>query len=98
MSRASDIQRINAALEQLEPQFRAAFLRAVNDMRSNAQIAVVAKAIEEGRVADAIAALNVDPAFWAPLDDMLKQAYIQGGRDAIAALPVIPDPAGLGKS
>ena len=98
MSRASDIQRITDALAQLEPQFRAAFLRAVNDMRSSAQIAVVAKAIEEGRISDAVAALNVDPAFWAPLDDAMRAAYLQGGRDAIAALPVIPDPAGLGQS
>ena len=89
---------LQAAIDALEPQFRKAFMAAVQDIRSNAQMAVVIRAIEEDRIADAMQALNVDPAFWAPLDDWTRAVYLQGGRDAIAALPVIPDPAGLGKS
>lgn len=92
------IAAIQAALEQMEPAFRDAFLRAVEDVRSSAQLASLIAALERGDVQQAMAVLNVDPAFWAPLDDAIRQAYLLGGRNALAALPVIPDPAGLGKS
>lgn len=88
---------IQAALDAMEPALRAAFMQAVGDIRSAAQIAQLVDALEKGDVPRALAILNVDPAFWAPLDDAIVAAYLRGGRDAIAALPVIPDPAGLGK-
>ena len=88
---------LQLAIDAMEPEFRKAFLAAVQDIRSNAQLAVVASAIAEGRINDALRALNVDPVFWAPLDDTIRTAYLLGGRDALAGLPVIPDPAGLGK-
>lgn len=92
------IAAIQAALDAMEPALRDAFMRAVDDIRSAAQLAQLVDALERGDIQRAIAVLNVDPAFWAPLDDAITAAYLRGGRDAIAALPVIPDPAGLGKS
>lgn len=92
------IAAIQAALDAMEPAFRDAFLRAVDDLRSQAQMALLVDALERGDIQQAMAVLNVDPAFFAPLDDAIRAAYLRGGRDAIAALPVIPDPAGLGKS
>lgn len=95
--RPSQMQQFREAIALLEPQMRAAFLAAVRDIRSNAQIAVIVRALQEGRIGDAVNAVAADPAFWAPLDDAIRAAYLLGGRDAIAALPVIPDPAGPGK-
>ncbi len=92
------IAAIQAALDAMEPAFRVAFMQAVDDLRSQAQVALLVDALERGNVQQALAILNVDPAFFAPLDDAIVAAYLRGGRDAIAALPVIPDPAGLGKS
>lgn len=92
------IAAIQAALDAMEPALRAAFMQAVDDIRSAAQLAHLVDALEKGDIHRAMAVLNVDPAFWAPLDDAIVAAYLRGGRDAIAALPVIPDPAGLGKS
>lgn len=91
------IAAIQAALDAMEPALRAAFMQAVDDIRSAAQLAQLVDALEKGDIPRAMAVLNVDPAFWAPLDDAIVAAYLRGGRDAIAALPVIPDPAGLGK-
>jgi len=93
----NQMQQFRAALKALEPELRKAFLAAVADIKSEAQLAVVARAIEEGRIQDAIRIMGADEAFWAPLDDAIRAAYLRGGRDAIAALPVIPDPATLGK-
>lgn len=95
--RPDQLRQFQAAIQLLEPQLKKAFLAAVADIRSAAQIAVIVRALEEGRIADAVRAVSADPTFWAPLDDSLRAAYILGGRDAIAALPVIPDPAGPGK-
>lgn len=98
MTRRPDaLRQFEAAIKALEPQMQKAFLAAVQDIRSNAQLAVIIRAIEEGRIADAVNAVAASPSFWAPLDDTIRLAYIMGGRDAIAALPVIPDPAGPGK-
>lgn len=96
MSR-KQIRRMEEALSKFEPQLRDAFLRIAADIKSSAQIAVIARALEEGRVEDAVRMLAVGPEFWAPLDDAIRAAYLLGGRNALASLPVIPDPAGLGK-
>lgn len=91
------LSQLEAQLAKMEPEIARAFIAAVQDLKSTAQLALVARALEEGRIEDALRALNVDPAFFAPLDDAIRAAYLMGGRDAIAALPVIPDPATLGK-
>lgn len=93
----NQMQQFEQALATLEPQMRDAFLAAVADVRSSAQLAVIVRALENGNITQALAALNVDAVFWAPLDDAMRAAYLLGGRNAIAALPVIPDPATLGK-
>lgn len=94
MTRKTDIRDVIAAME---PQFLKAFLDSVNDIKSSAQISVIVAALEEGRIEDAIRALHLTPEFFAPLDDALRRAYLEGGRDALAGLPVITDPAAPGK-
>jgi hypothetical protein len=97
MTPAQQAAQLQAAIKAMEPKIRAAFIAAVQDVRSSAQLSLVVRALEDGRIDDAVRALTVDPSFFAPLDDTIRAAYLQGGRDAIAALPVIPDPAGPGK-
>jgi hypothetical protein len=98
MRRPTQLQLFQAAIKALEPAVQKAFLAAVADIRSTAQLAVIVRALQEGRTEDAVRAVSVNNAFWAPLDDAMRGAYLQGGRDAVAALPVVPDPVGPGKS
>ena len=91
------LRQFQAAIKALEPAVQKAFLAAIADIRSASQIVLITRALEEGRIADAVRALTADRAFYAPLDDALRAAYLMGGRDTIAALPVVPDPAGPGK-
>lgn len=79
-------------LAQIEPRIREAFLAAIADVRSEAQLAVIAGALQEGRTEDAIRALNLGPEFFTPLDDVLRAAYLDGGRNAILGLPALPSP------
>lgn len=79
-------------LDKLAPEVRDAFVAAINDVTSNAQLAVIVGHLEAGRIDAALAALNIRPEFFAPLDDALRTAYLIGGRDALAGFPAIADP------
>lgn len=95
---ASNIDKnIRTTISQLEPVVRKAFLEAVDDIKSEAQMRAIVGALLEGRLDDALSALALGQEFYGPLDRALQESYYQGGIRAIAGLPVIPDPAGLGK-
>ena len=83
---------IQTLLDRLAPEIRRAFIEAIADVKSEAQLAVIAGALDRGDVDAALRALNLDAAFFAPLDDALTAAYLEGGRNALLGLPVIPDP------
>lgn len=85
-----------AALAKLEPAVRDAFLEAIARLTSNAQRALVEDAIRAGDIARAIAALQIDAAFYAPLDRAISEAYYQGGVMALANLPRLTDPFPVG--
>lgn len=82
------------ALDKLAPEVRAAFLRSLADLKSSAQISVIVGHLEKGNIDAAMLALNLNPAFFQPLDEVLRQVYRQGGADALARLPRIADPLG----
>jgi hypothetical protein len=84
--------RIQAQIDAMEPRIREAFIAAVNDLTSSAQMALIVGHLERGDVRAAVDALGIDPAFFAPLDDALRAAYLTGGRDALLALPAIANP------
>ena len=89
MSLPPDIQ---TELDKMEPAIRQAFMQVIEQLRSNAQLAVVEDAIRRGNIEQAVAALRVDPAFYAPLDRAISEAFYRGGVMALAGLPRIPDP------
>ena len=89
---------LQAQIDAWEPQIREAFLAAIEDVRSQAQLSLVVDAIHRGDIAKLQAVLNLDPSFFAPLDQAITGAFYEGGFRALAGLPVIPDRATPGKS
>ena len=89
MSLPPDIQ---DALDKLEPAIRQAFMDCIAQLRSNAQLAVIEDAIRRGNLEQAVAALRIDPTFYAPLDRAIDEARFWGGVQALANLPRITDP------
>lgn len=85
-------KRLQDQLDRLEPQFRDAFIASVRDVSSAAQLSAIAGHLEAGNIAAAVAALNLSPGFFAPLDDTIRAAYLTGGRDALSSLPAIASP------
>lgn len=83
-------------LDKLEPKVRDAFLQSLRDITSEAQLAVIIGALDRGDFESALRALNLRPEFFSPLDDTLRAAYMQGGAEALAGLPRLPDPFRVG--
>lgn len=70
-------------LDNLTPSVRAAFLQSVANIQSDAQISLIVTALERGDIEAALRFLNIEGAYFAPLDRALTDAYQQGGDWAI---------------
>lgn len=73
-------------LDKLTDSVRDAILASLDDVRSTARMAMLVNAVEAGDTGRVLQILSLDDAFFGPLDDALRSAYLQGGRDATAAL------------
>lgn len=90
-SRRSDRQRIEDLLKKFDAEIRAAFLAAVDDLRSGVDLKALIKALEAGDVRAAIEACHVDGAAYYQLRRAIEAAYIEAGVDAVRALPTVTD-------
>lgn len=86
---AANRARIAELIDQFEPRLRDAFLSAIGDLRSSADLGAITAALERGDVAGAIAAMHLDPAAFAALDEALIEAFRTGGAETIGGLPTI---------
>lgn len=71
-------------LEELTPQVQEAFLASIQNIRSETQIKLIEAAIRDRDVDRILRLLNIEPAFFAPLDRSLREAYEAGGAFAMA--------------
>lgn len=77
---------IEAALERLEPTIRKAFLEAIDQITSAAQMKRLVAAIEAGQIEEAIEALRIEQGFFSPLNEAIRLAYLDGGAIVLAGL------------
>lgn len=98
---ASDTRK--AFLDELgrhSPKLRVAFEAAISDVRSTSQLRLIdeaiKRAIESGNIArgtqEVVAALNLGPEFFAPLDKAISDAFYAGGAYQLSLLPKKPLP------
>lgn len=80
------------ALEVLEPQMRAAFLDAMAQVKSAAQLQTIVGYLEAGNIEMAVRVLQASPTAFAQLDKAIMDAYYQGGIMAIAGVGRLRDP------
>lgn len=87
-----------AELARISPQVERAFLAAVQDVRSTAQMAVIEAAIKRGvetgdvatAVREVMTAIQLGYEFWAPLDKTIGEAFEAGAVWQISNLPKKP--------
>ncbi len=83
-----------AELDRISPDLRKAFLQAIEDVKSTAQLSAIEGAIERGDVEGAINALRLGPDFFAPLDDAIGKAFRAGAIWQLSGLPKKTLPTG----
>lgn len=87
-------QRFEILVGQYEPMLRAAFIEAIDDIRSNIVLRRVVERLERGDINGAVKAMNLDPAAFRPLDEAIRQAFNGGGIATVEQMPVLRDPEG----
>jgi hypothetical protein len=83
-----DIERI---LKRIEPRFRRAFQQAFADIASGIVLRDVVDAIQARNTQAALEALRLEPAFLQPLDRAIAEAFVDGGSEALARIPIDPN-------
>lgn len=81
-------------LERYGPKVADAFIEAVSDLATAADLQRLIIAIQHGNLGEAIEALHLDPAAFAGLQDAIREAYLAGGDGAVGLLPRMVDQAG----
>lgn len=76
-----------ALAEKMEPKLARAFVQAVNDIQSAAQIRLIAAAIEAGNVDDVFRILQIRPEIFAALDDAIRNIFLAGAAYQIDSVP-----------
>lgn len=77
-----------------EPRVLKAFLAALESVTDDIQINVIEEQLKRGNVDAAIAALNLRPSQFGPLDRAIKEVFNTGGIESMKRLPKIKTSAG----
>lgn len=94
LKRLSPRERFEQLVATFEPLIRAAFIEAVDDIRSNIVLRRIVERMERGDVAGAIRAMNLEEAAFRPLDEAIRQAFSGGGVATVEQMPTLRDPEG----
>lgn len=85
-------------LEQIaadfEPAVRAAWIEAINRIRSNIVLKRIVERLERGDVAGVVRDLGIEEGVFARFESALVQAYNSGGLATVDNIPALRDPAG----
>lgn len=92
--RLSFRERFEQLVATWEPLLRAAFMEAVDDIRSNIVLRRIVERLERQDIAGAIRALNLEEAAFRPLEEAIRQAFNGGGVAAVEQMPALRDPDG----
>ncbi len=92
--RPSQKQIIEALAAEWEPKLQNAFLDAINDIRSRAEIGRIIERLEKSDFDGAIQAVHLDPAAFRSLDTAIAQTFDAGGVARTGRLPAIRQPGG----
>lgn len=87
-------KRIEALSETYEPRMRRAFLEAIEDVVSRAELGRIIEALERGDIEAAIRAMHLDPAAFRLLETTKAEAFEAGGRATVDSMPVLRSLAG----
>jgi hypothetical protein len=91
---ASERAKIEKLLEDLQPEIRAAFLAAVDDLKSGVDLRQLYERLAAGDVNGALRAMNLDPAAFGGFAKALEDAYSTAGAATVDRMPRLEDATG----
>ncbi|WP_287199449.1 head morphogenesis protein [Mesorhizobium sp.] len=94
LKRLSPRERFEQLVSTYEPMLRAAFIEAIDDIRSNIVLRRIVERLERGDINGAISAMNLDEAAFRPLDEAIRVTFFGGGVAAVEQFPTLRDPSG----
>lgn len=86
---------LNKLIDAWDPILQKAFIDSIAEIKNQAQIEQIAKAIENGSLEAALKAAGVDPVLFRPLDKALQNAFEAGGNIAVSGFPDVGKPGEL---
>jgi hypothetical protein len=87
-------RRLEQLADRFEPEMQAAFLAAIADIVSGAELGRITERLERGDINGALRALHIDPAAFREFEEAIRQAYIAGGVATTEGFPPIRDAQG----
>lgn len=88
MASRAELERLYQELLDRHGQaIASAFIDALDDLRTAAEVQRVVDEIKAGNIQGALEALHLDPAAYGPLEDAIARTYGEGGQSALQALP-----------
>jgi len=94
LKRLSPRERVEQLVSEWAPKLRAAFIEAIDDITSNIVLRRIVERLERGDINGAINAMNLDPAAFRPLDEVIRTAFNGGGVATVDQFPTLRDPSG----
>lgn len=85
---------LSGLIDQWSPRLQKAFIDAIHAIRSSAQIALIVKMLENGDIAGALRAVNLDATQFYGLDKTIGDAFDAGGIYTADALPALRETTG----
>lgn len=92
--RLTEQQLFQELLDRYGRDIADAFMAAVRDLRSGADLQRLQAAIEAGNAEAALAALHLDAAAYSGLLDAMRGAFVDGGQSTTQNLPALTDQSG----
>lgn len=86
---------LSAIIDRMEPRIARAFIAAIEDMTTSADLNAVIAHIESGNLEALMRSLNLQADMLAPLDQAISETFAEGGRYEIGNHS-LPDPDGVG--
>lgn len=95
LKRLSPRERFEQLVSTYEPMLRAAFIEAIDDIRSNIVLRRIVERLERADINGAIAAMSLDEAAFRPLDEAIRQTFNGGGVATVEQMQALRDPSGF---
>ncbi len=83
---------LNRLIEAWDPILQKAFLESISNIKDQAQIEQIVKAIQDGSMEAAMRAVGINPVMFRPMDRAISNAFEAGGNITTSGFPDVGNP------